>query len=209
VRRFLCGLPPNNLNLSNGKLLKSLAKLNLNKFDVVASLENALKNADLEWPTDERLRDLMRSVPFYTNGKSNQRFFVLGEIDRALDPNTRKDYSESKNSIEHIIPQSAREKDQYEWRKYLNSISNIDAFLENNMDVFGNLTIVRNDENSKLGSKLLDLKLPIYDDSEYALTRRTATWIRDNLQDYKFFGEEALKARSDWLSDIICKRWPR
>jgi len=207
VRRFLCGRPPNNLNLSNGKMLKYLAALRLKNGEVFLALEEALKNADLEWPTDEKLKELIRSEPFYTNGKAYQRFFVLGEIDRSLDSRTRKDYSESENSIEHIIPQSAP--NDNDWRNYLRAVSNIDAFLENNLDVLGNLTIVRNDENSKLGSKLLDLKLPIYDVSEYALTRRSATWIRDNLQDYKFFGEEALKARSDWLSDIICKRWPR
>ena len=207
VRRFLCGMPPNNLNLSNGKLLRNLAKIKTKNNDVYLALDDGLKNADLEWPTNEKLKELLRSVPFYTNGKSYQRFFVLGEIDRSLDPRTLKNYSESENSIEHIIPQSAPSDD--DWRNYLRQVSNIDAFLENNLDVLGNLTIVRNDENSKLGCKLLDLKLPIYDGSEYAMTRRSAIWIRDNLQDYKFFGEEALKARSDWLSDIICKRWLR
>ncbi len=209
VRRFLCGLPPNNLNLSNGKILKKLAVLPAGS-DPVSRLQIALSaEADLEWPTNERLRDMMRSSSFYTNGKSGQRFFVIGEIDRFLDPRTQKNYEESMNSIEHIIPQSAGS--SREWRDYFSSVANIDSFLENNMHVIGNLTIVRNDENSQLGSRTLDAKLPIYErsDSEYKLTRATAKWIREALVTHKYFGEDALKERSDWLYDIVCKRWPR
>lgn len=209
VRRFLCGLPPNNLNLSNGNLLKKLANLSRDS-DPVARLHLALSTeADLEWPTNDRLRDMMRSASFYTNGKSYQRFFVLGELDRFLDPKTHKDYDESKNSIEHIIPQSAANSE--DWRKYFSSVTNLDAFLDNNVHVIGNLTIVREDENSMLNNSTLDVKLPIYkrDGSEYKLTRETAVWIEKAIGRFGYFGEEALKERSDWLHELVCKRWAR
>ena len=208
VRRFLCGLPPNNLNLSNGKLLKKLADPS-NGSNPVTRLQIALTEADLEWPTNDRLKDMMRSSAFYTNGKSGQRFFIIGEIDRSLDQKTRKNYEKSENSFEHIIPQSAGT--TREWRNYLARVANLDSFLENNLHVIANLTIVRNDENSMLGNKTLDEKLPIYErtDSEYKLTRETASWIRTALKEHGYFGEEALKQRSDWLHGIICKRWQR
>jgi uncharacterized protein with ParB-like and HNH nuclease domain len=208
VRRFLCGLPPNNLNLSNGKILKRLTGTS-NGSNPVSRLQIALAEADLEWPTNDRLKDMMRSSAFYTNGKSGQRFFIVGEIDRHLDPRTQKNYAESENSFEHIIPQSAGSNDN--WKSYLARVANLDSFLENNLHVIGNLTIVRNDENSMLGNRLIDEKLPIYErtDSEYKLTRETASWIRASLQKHGYFGEEALKERSDWLHVIVCKRWPR
>ncbi len=206
VRRFLANLPPNNLNLSNGKLLRALAALPP-KSDPVAQLHIALTGADLEWPTNERLRDLMRTAPFYTNGKSFQRYFVLGEIDRFLDPRTQKNYKESENSIEHIIPQSAAK--EGDWRSHLSSVANLEAFLANNVHVIGNLTIVRNDENSKLGNRPLAEKLAIYANGEYILTRKTGEWIKTALPQFKYFGEDALKARSDWVHEIVCKRWQR
>lgn len=206
VRRFLAGLPPNNLNLSNGKILKVLSGIPRNA-DPVAQLHLALDGADLEWPTNDRLRDLMRTAPFYTNGKSFQRFFVLGELDRFLDPRTQKNYKESENSIEHIIPQSAAKEDG--WKAHLAAVVNLEAFLANNVHVIGNLTIVRNDENSRLGNKTLVEKLPIYKNGEYVLTKKTGAWVDENLPKFGYFGEDALKSRSDWLHEIICKRWAR
>jgi len=206
VRRFLCALPPNNLNLSNGKLLTQLARID-KKADPVSALKDGLIQADLEWPTDERLLDSMISAAFYRNGDGTQRFFVLGEIDRALDPRTRKNYSESDNSIEHIIPQSAASDES--WRAYFSSMPSLDSFVENYVHTLGNLTLVRNDENSRLGSALLDAKALIYAESEYKITRETNLWLKSKLINGAVFDMEILKERAKWLHVIVCKRWPR
>lgn len=206
VRRFLCSLPPNNLNLSNGKLLTHLSKLSKG-LDPVAALKTGLLSADLEWPTDEKMGDSLASVAFYKNGESSQRFFVLGEIDRSLDIRTRKNYLESENSIEHIIPQSAGSDDS--WRSYLSSIPNLDSFIENYVHTLANLTLVRNDENSRLGNELLDIKMPIYAVSEYKLTRETHDWLKARIAGGAVFNMDLLKARAKWFHEKICKRWPR
>ena len=206
VRRFLCALPPNNLNLSNGKLLTQLAKID-KKADPVAALKVGLISADLDWPTNERLLDSMTSSAFYKNGDGAQRFFVLGEIDRTFDVRTRKVYSESDNSIEHIIPQSAAVDER--WRSYFSSMPNLDSFIENYVHTLGNLTLVRNDENSRLGNALLDAKMLIYAESEYRITKETNLWLKDRLIDGAIFDMEMLKERVKWLHEIVLVRWPR
>ena len=206
VRRFLCALPPNNLNLSNGKLLTQLAKID-KKADPIAALKEGLVTADLDWPTNERLLDSMTSAAFYKNGDGAQRFFVLGEIDRTFDVRTRKIYSESDNSIEHIIPQSAAVDEH--WRAYFSSMPNLDSFIENYVHTLGNLTLVRNDENSRLGNLLVEAKMSIYAQSEYRITKETNLWLKDRLTDGAIFDMEMLKERVKWLHEIVCKRWPR
>lgn len=210
VRRFLGAQAANNLNLSNAEVLKKLSQLK-DDSDYPSELRAALIDAKLSWPTDDKLLELMKIAPFYTNGLSEQRFFVLGELDRYMMKGaTTKDYSESKNSIEHIIPQSA--KGTVHWMEYLTPhVKNLDGFLENKLDVIGNLTIVTNRENSLLGNKSIDEKLKIYlaSDSEYMLTKKTGEWIRQAIADYGCFGDVAVSARTEWIHSIVCKRWPR
>lgn len=210
VRRFLGAQAANNLNISNAEVLKKLSQLKPGS-DYPLELRAALIDAKLEWPTDDKLLELMKTAPFYTNGLSGPRYFILGELDRRLTGGaTTKDYSESKNSIEHIIPQSA--KDNAEWKSYLAPhVKNLDSFLENKLDVIGNLTIVTHRENSLLSDKAIELKLKVYEaaDSEYMLTRKTGEWIRQIVIEHGCFADVAVSARTEWIHEMVCKRWLR
>lgn len=210
VRRFLGAQAANNLNISNAEVLKKLSQLKLGSV-YPSELRAALIDAKLEWPTDDKLLELMKTAPFYTNGLSAPRYFILGELDcRLTGGATTKDYSESKNSIEHIIPQSAR--DNKDWSDYLEPhVTNLDSFLENKLDVIGNLTIVTNRENSLLGNKAIEVKLKIYEaaDSEYMLTKKTGEWIRQEIIEKGCFADSAVSARTEWMHEMVCKRWPR
>jgi len=210
VRRFLGAQAANNLNISNAEVLKKLSQLK-DGSDYTSELRSALIDAKLEWPTDDRLLELMKTAPFYTNGLSGPRYFILGELDRSLTGGaTTKDYSESKNSLEHIIPQSA--KDNKAWTDYLAPhVKNLDSFLENKLHVIGNLTIVTHSENSHLGDKSIAEKLKVYEapDSEYTLTKKTGEWIRQAIIEHGSFADSAVSARTEWIHEMVCRRWPR
>lgn len=210
VRRFLGAQAANNLNISNAEVLKKLSSLKSGS-DYPSILRSSLIDSKLEWPTDDKLLELMKTAPFYTNGLPGPRYFILGELDRRLTGDaTTKDYTESKNSIEHIIPQSA--KDNPDWVSYLSPhVKNLDSFLENKLDVIGNLTIVTHRENSCLGDKPIEAKLKIYEasDSEYMLTKKSGEWIRQAIIEHGCFADSAVTARTEWIHEMVCKRWQR
>ena len=109
VRRFLCAMPPNNLNSMFGIMLSRLnrdSELAPDTGSVEDHLVTALMAGAKEWPDDETVRHGMLTHDFYNNGDTRQRIHVLRELDLTHGYDLRPSYQESDDSIEHILPQT-------------------------------------------------------------------------------------------------------
>jgi uncharacterized protein with ParB-like and HNH nuclease domain/alkylated DNA nucleotide flippase Atl1 len=102
VRRMLNGVYTGNLN----RIFQSLTSEIMEAGSVVEATRAGLSGARLYWPTDEELRDAVRTRPFYWTGRHNQRYFVLRRLEESFPSAERAVLDSSQLTIEHILPQT-------------------------------------------------------------------------------------------------------
>lgn len=191
VRRQLAGIPTNALNRLFVQLVDQLPETS----DFPDSLRRELSRQRRYWPTDEQLREAIRTRAFYFSGRGQQRKIILERLEESYEHPERIDFSKTDLSVEHILPQTLNQ----EWRDHLTGLGQVpDTVHQTRVHTLGNLTLTA--FNGTLSNNPFERKKQIYGDSHLELNRALAE--KDQ------WGEEEILARSDELSAQAAKIWP-
>lgn len=184
VRRALCGIEPTGL-LGLFRTMWTNVGGHPNGENVA---ETILKRLTVEWPTDGRLREAIKTRPLY--GASIAKFVIL-EFDKyqGMDQPTI-----SSASIEHIMPRNYCES----WANVVNRVEH--AKLKN---LWANLIPLSTVMNTNVDQLPFDAKRDIFsNESMFVSARRFA-------DDYGSWGPDEISARSEALANWAVTRWHR
>ena len=194
VRRMFAEVPPNNLNRIFNALVLQLSQLS-SELSIDEAVRQVLSERGKRWPSDRRLREVIRTVPFYGRGRWNQRMLIFKRFEESYKHAEPIDWSASKLTIEHIMPQSLTD----EWKQTLTVSDEAPEDVHSELlHTLGNLTVTA--YNGELSDSPFDRKQQILQGSHLELNRVVAAsnqWGRD----------EILK-RAEELADKAIAIWP-
>lgn len=208
VRRFVAGLPPNNLTSMFGSMLTRVHGADLLAIeDPLERLQLSMVANPKEWPSNDIVATGVATEDFYHNQKATQRMLILSTIDHSLAPQTVLNYGDTDDSIEHILPQK---KNDAAWTSDLLELGeDLSDVQDRWLHTLPNLTIVTPNENVQLGAKRFVEKRPMYADSQYRLTSELAEFRPDLTDGGRLWGPEVMKVRAELLAQRIIALWPR
>lgn len=191
VRRMIAAVPTNNLNRIFYALVPQLSQ----ELPIDEAVHYALSGDRKYWPSDRRLREAIRSQPFYYRGLPDQRMLVFQRLEESYEHAERVDWSGTRLSIEHVMPQSLTD----EWRAALASQGeDPNAVHEELLHTLGNLTVTA--YNQQLSNAPFERKQQILERSHLELNRAISPSTA--------WGHKEILARADELADRAIQTWP-
>ena len=194
VRRMLAEVPTNNLNRIFNALVLQLSQLS-SELPIATAVRQVLSEPRKRWPSDIKLRDAIRKVPFYYQGRGNQKMLVFQRLEENYEHAEPVDWSASKLSIEHIMPQSLTD----EWKQalsiYYDDPENVHSELRHTL---GNLTVTA--YNGQLSNGIFRRKQQILQGSHLELNRAVAASNQ--------WGRVEILERADELANRAIAIWP-
>ncbi|GAB3808797.1 GmrSD restriction endonuclease domain-containing protein [Micromonospora zhanjiangensis] len=146
--------------------------------------------------TDASIREAVRSIPFYLNGRATQRKLVLQWLEESY--GSKEPVAADSLTIEHVMPQSPTT----EWRKALSEdLQGEESFAEVHealVHTLGNLTLTG--YNAELSNSSFLVKRVQLGKSGISLSR--------DIADQKRWGRPEIHARADTLAERIIAHWP-
>jgi len=184
TRRAICGIEPTGL-LGMFRVMWSTT----NEHPTAQSVASViLKRLTVEWPTDQRLSDAIRTRPLY--GSTIARYVML-EYDQGLGGDHPEDLEVT---IEHIMPRSLSD----EWSLVVDKTRHGKI-----KDLWGNLTLSTEAMNQTVAQSEFAKKRKVFaKDSMYVSTRKLGS-------DYQEWSEDQISERSMLLYEWAAKRWKR
>lgn len=197
VRRMFAEVPPNNLNRIFNALVLQLSQLS-SELSIAEAVRQVLSERGKRWPSDRRLREVIRTVPFYGRGRWNQRMLIFKRFEESYEHAEPIDWSASKLTIEHIMPQSLTD----EWKQTLTVSDEAPEDVHSELlHTLGNLTITA--YNGELSDSPFERKQQILQGSHLELNRVVAAsnqWGRDEILERA--EELAVKAIAIWPGPV-------
>ena len=151
-----------------------------------------LRNSRVRVPSDEGVREGIRTRSAYGGSSTRSSFAVLCELMEA----EHGDQAPARRSltIEHVMPQKLTD----EWKQALGDAAEETHGLHCNR--IANLTLSGDTTNAKMGAGSFEAKCRLYRDSTIAMTRRIA---EDSDWD-----QIALERRAEEIAQRALARWP-
>jgi alkylated DNA nucleotide flippase Atl1 len=191
VRRMLAGVPTNNVNRIFSALVPQLPV----DLPLAEAVRRALSGERKYWPSDRRVREAVRSQPFYFQGRQDQKMLVFERLEASYEHAEPVDWALAKLSIEHVMPQSITD----DWRSAISATGDDpDAVHAELLHTLGNLTVTA--YNGELSNNPFERKHEILQGSHLELNRRIAP--SDG------WGRAEILARADELADRVIAIWP-
>lgn len=191
VRRMLAEVPTNNLNRIFNALVSQLPS----ELPIAEAVRQVLSEPRKRWPSDEKLRDVIRTVPFYYQGRGNQKMMIFRRLEESYEHAEPIDWSASKLTIEHLLPQSLTD----EWKQALAASGEIPEEIHSALrHTLGNLTVTA--YNGKLSNSPFERKQQILQGSHLELNRTIAASSQ--------WGRDEILERADELADRAIAIWP-
>ncbi|MGC4768898.1 GmrSD restriction endonuclease domain-containing protein [Micromonospora sp. DT44] len=192
VRRLLIGRSTMNIN----RILLAVVTEMDRDLPVHEAVRRYLSTGRKHWATDASLRALVRTIPFYLNGRASQRSLVLRWLEESYD--NKEPVALEKLTIEHVLPQTL----SGEWAQMLaadlDTHETSDEAHEALVHTLGNLTLTG--YNSELSNKPFAVKRIALAKSGIRLSREIA--------DQQRWGGSEILARADVLAERIITIWP-
>ena len=192
VRRLITGRASGNINRI---LLRAVSHIR-DSVNVADALNDYLASGRKTLATDVEVRAAVRMVPFYWNGRPNQRNLILQWLEESY--GSREAVSFDGLTIEHVLPQTITD----EWRADLHPCladgEDVDATHQSIVHLIGNLTLTG--YNSEMSNGRYCEKRPKLAGSALQMNHEIAKadeWTRDQILD-----------RSDQLAERIISIWP-
>jgi uncharacterized protein with ParB-like and HNH nuclease domain/alkylated DNA nucleotide flippase Atl1 len=191
VRRQLAGIPTNALNRLFVQFVGQLPQ----DATFPQALRQELSRQRRYWPSDEQLREAIRTRPFYFSGRGPQRKLILEQLEQSYEHPEPIDFGKSDLTIEHILPQTLSE----EWREHLENLGqDPDEVQQSLVHTLGNLTLTA--FNGTLSNNPFERKKQIFGASHLELNR--------TLMSQNAWGRDEILARADGLANHAIKVWP-
>lgn len=183
LRRFICGIPTNQLN----KIFPSLYK-NLDKSSLVESLKINL--CERNYPTDAKFRFNFPSTSLYNRGKEDKARLILETLEQV---HGHKESSISDNiSVEHIMPQTLTK----QWKEYLGK--NWSEIYDNYLHTIGNLTLTG--YNAEMSNYSYAIKKIEIEKSHFEINKY--------FSNVPSWDEYSIKERARVLTELALICWP-
>src|SRR3569833_87685 len=192
VRRLLIGRATASIN----RVLLAIVTEMDAELPVDRAVHQYLSTGRKYYATDQELRASIRSIPYYLNGRPNQRPLVLRWLEETYASKEPVDLSG--RTIEHVLPQTATE----EWRQMLGE--DLEAGEEFGQaheaikHTLGNLTLTG--YNAKLSNSPFEVKRPQLASSGVRMNQEIAEQER--------WSRPQIHARADALAERVITAWP-
>ncbi|WP_431894777.1 GmrSD restriction endonuclease domain-containing protein [Micromonospora haikouensis] len=148
------------------------------------------------YAADASIREAVRTIPFYLNGRATQRKLVLQWLEESY--GSKEPVAPNSLTIEHVLPQSPTT----EWRQALGEdLQGEESFAEVHealVHTLGNLTLTG--YNAELSNSSFLVKRAQLGKSGISLNREIA--------EQKRWGRPEIHARADALAERIIAHWP-
>ncbi len=191
VRRQLAGIPTNALNRLFVQFVEHLPQ----NESFPQAVRQELSRQRRYWPSDDLLREAIRTRPFYFSGRGQQRKMILERLEQSYGHPEQVDFESAGLTIEHVLPQTLSD----EWREHLASLGqDPDDVHQALVHTLGNLTLTA--FNGTLSNNPFERKQQIYGGSHLELNRE--------LTEQSAWGREEILARADELADRAIAIWP-
>lgn len=192
VRRLLIGRATANINRI---LLRVVTDMRAD-LPVDEALRAYLSVGRKYYATDASVRQAVRSIPFYLNGRASQRKLVLRWLEESY--GSKEPVAPDSLTIEHVMPQSPTT----EWRRTLSEdLQGEETFAEVHealVHTLGNLTLTG--YNAELSNSSFLVKRAQLGKSGISLNGEIAAQKR--------WGRPEIYARADALAERIIAHWP-
>ncbi|WP_137992293.1 GmrSD restriction endonuclease domain-containing protein [Streptomyces vilmorinianum] len=193
VRRMICREPSHSVR----QILAALPAALERDRPLSEAVHRYLSGPRRGWPRDEELREAIRTQPFYWQGSSRHRSFVLRRFEESYAAPEPVDFSRAWATIEHVMPQRAGQ----EWLDMLREDAVDGERPEELHDALvhtlGNLTLTG--ENGRLSNHPFERKQQILDQSALRMNREIAAAER--------WGRTEILGRAEQLADRAVRIW--
>jgi alkylated DNA nucleotide flippase Atl1 len=194
VRRMLNAVYTGNLN----RIFQALTGDVLASEDVGEATRKGLSGKRLYWPTDNELREAIRTKPFYWTGRHHQRFFVLRRLEETFPSGERADLDAGTLTLEHVLPQTLTP----EWLEAIAAETPADEdpseVASRLMHTLGNLTL--SGYNAELSNSPFERKRELLEGSNLEMNKPIAAQPK--------WGPTEILDRADDLARRAVSIWP-
>jgi alkylated DNA nucleotide flippase Atl1 len=194
VRRLICQTPTTNLN----RIFMEAPKELETDRPAAEAVRRFLSGRRRRWPSDEELREAVRSKPFYWSGRPTQRSYILRRLEESYRASEPVDFAKASLSVEHVLPQRpapawfdllAEETEPNQTPQELHDLL---------VHTLGNLTLTG--DNAKLSNHPFERKQQILDSSALRMNLEISSAER--------WGKAQILERADRLADRAVELWP-
>ncbi|MEU9758083.1 DUF1524 domain-containing protein, partial [Streptomyces althioticus] len=194
VRRLICQTSTTGLN----RIFMEAPKELETDRPAAEAVRRFLSGRRRRWPSDEELREAIRSKPFYWSGRPPQRSYILRRLEESYGSSEPVDFAKASLSVEHILPQRPTPV----WFDLLADETEPDQTPQELHDLLvhtlGNLTLTG--DNSKLSNSPFERKQQILDSSSLRMNQEIASTKR--------WGKAEILDRADHLAERAVRLWP-
>lgn len=194
VRRLICQTPTTGLN----RIFMEAPKELETDRPAAEAVRRFLSGRRRRWPSDEELREAIRTKPFYWSGRPPQRSYILRRLEESYRPSEPVDFAKASLSVEHVLPQRPAPA----WFDLLSEETEPNQTPQELHDLLvhtlGNLTLTG--DNGKLSNHPFERKQQILDSSALRMNLEIASAQR--------WGKAEILARADRLSERAVNLWP-
>jgi uncharacterized protein with ParB-like and HNH nuclease domain len=186
IRRFICSIDSKQMNKMFGSLY-NLTK-DMESADAVEEVKLYLQLRG--YPSDNEIREVLKSLPLYGNGdRAKKTKYILSGIEEGFGHKEKVDLSTV--SIEHIMPQTLTSW----WEENLGS--NYENIYFEKIHVLGNLTLTG--YNAGLSNENFEVKKKYYANSNLQLNK--------DLANYDVWNAETIEERSNEMIELFLSIW--
>ncbi|MBM9509318.1 GmrSD restriction endonuclease domain-containing protein [Actinacidiphila acididurans] len=194
VRRLICQTPTTGLN----RIFMEAPKELETDRAAAEAVRRFLSGRRRRWPSDEELREAIRSKPFYWSGRPPQRSYILRRLEESYRPTEPVDFAKASLTVEHVLPQRPAP----EWFDQLADETEPSQTPQELHDLLvhtlGNLTLTG--DNGKLSNHPFERKQQILESSALRMNLEIASAQR--------WGKAEITARADRLAQRAVDLWP-
>ncbi|MBL3664753.1 DUF262 domain-containing protein [Streptomyces sp. M2CJ-2] len=194
VRRLICQTPTTGLN----RIFMEAPKELETDRPAAEAVRRFLSGRRRRWPSDEELREAIRSKPFYWSGRPPQRSHILRRLEESYGSTEPVDFDKASLSVEHVLPQ----RPAASWFDLLSDETEPNQTPQELHDLLvhtlGNLTLTG--DNAKLSNSPFERKQQILDSSALRMNQEIAAEKR--------WGKAEILARADRLTERAVQLWP-
>lgn len=192
IRRLVTGRATSNLNRILSALVTELDKSK----PVDEEIRAIMSRGRTYYATDEEVGNAVDVIPFYLNGRANQRKLVLQWLEESF--GSKEPVSPDKLTIEHVLPQTPTPEWRSDLRPDLGSGETFEQVHQALVHTIGNLTLTG--YNPKLSNSAFAEKRGLLATSGLSMNQEIAAQAH--------WGRPEIQARAADLASRIATTWP-
>ncbi|SFR24367.1 Protein of unknown function [Lentzea waywayandensis] len=192
VRRQLIGRATANIN----RILLSVVTEMDRAQPVDQAVHAYLSTGRKHYADDDEIRALVRTVPYYLNGRANQRTSILRWLE--AEHGSKEPVDLSSLTIEHVLPQTSTDEWEQAVSEALEPGETYEQVHSSLVHTLGNLTLTG--YNSELSNSPFDVKR--------AKLAKSGLVMNQHIAEQSGWGRPQILARADALAERVIAAWP-